>query len=77
LEEVAINLHDKSKGRIIVVERDGLVECSLILKNAVEGKIDEIHIPQNCLDVLSQQIYGMSIEGKWDIEHAYKVITSS
>ncbi len=70
-------LHDKSKGRIIVVERDDLVECSFILKNAVEGKIDEIHIPTNCLDVLSQQIYGMSIEGKWDIEHAYQVITSS
>ncbi len=70
-------LHDKSKGRIIVVERDDLVECSLILKNAVEGKIDEIHIPQNCLDVLSQQIYGMAIEGKWDIENAYNVIKGS
>jgi ATP-dependent helicase Lhr and Lhr-like helicase len=70
-------LHDKSKGRIIVVERDDLVECSLILKNAVEGKIDEIHIPNNCLDVLSQQIYGMSIEGKWDIEEGYNVIKSS
>ena len=70
-------LHDKSKGRIIVVERDDLVECSLILKNAVEGKIDEIHIPKNCLDVLSQQIYGMAIEGKWDIENAYNVIKGS
>ena len=70
-------LHDKSKGRIIVVERDDLVECSLILKNAVEGKIDEIHIPKNCLDVPSQQIYGMAIEGKWDIENAYKVIRGS
>ena len=70
-------LHDKSKGRIIVVERDDLVECSLILKNAVEGKIDEIHIPQNCLDVLSQQIYGMAIEDKWDIEEGYKVIRGS
>ena len=55
-------LHDKSKGRIIVVDRDDLVECSLILKNALEGKIDRINIPQNCLDVLSQHIYGMAIE---------------
>jgi len=29
-------LHDKSKGRIIVVDRDDLVECSLILKNALK-----------------------------------------
>ena len=55
-------LHEKSKGRIIVVDRDDLVECSLILKNAVEGKIDEIRIPENCLDVLSQHIYGLAIE---------------
>lgn len=70
-------LHDKSKGRIIVVDRDDLVECSLILKNAVEGKIDQIHIPENCLDVLSQQIYGMAIESKWDIETAYQLIKRS
>ena len=70
-------LHDKAKGRILVVERDDLVECSLILKNAVEGKIDEIHIPENCLDVLSQQIYGMAIEHKWDIDDAYRLIKGS
>lgn len=70
-------LHEKSKGRIIVVDRDDLVECSLILKNAIEGKIDEINIPENCLDVLSQQIYGMAIESKWDIDQAYDLIKKS
>ena len=70
-------LHDKSKGRIVVVDRDDLVECSLILKNAVEGKIDSINIPANCLDVLSQHIYGMAIENKWDIDYAYEVIKKS
>ncbi|WP_048188256.1 ATP-dependent helicase [Methanobacterium paludis] len=70
-------LHDKAKGRILVVERDDLVECSLILKNALEGNIDEIHIPENCLDVLSQQIYGMAIEHKWDINDAYRLIKGS
>jgi ATP-dependent Lhr-like helicase len=70
-------LHDKSKGRIMVVDRDDLVECSLILKNALEGKIDSINIPTNCLDVLSQHIYGMAIENKWDIDYAYDVIKKS
>ncbi len=70
-------LHEKSKGRILVVDRDDLVECSLILKNAIEGKIDEISIPENCLDVLSQQIYGMAIENKWDIDTAYMMIKRS
>lgn len=67
-------LHEKSKGRMIVVNRDDLVECSLILKNAKEGKIDRINIPNNCLDVLSQHIYGISIEGKQNIKHIYHVI---
>ncbi len=70
-------LHEKSKGRIIVVDRDDLLECSLILKNAVEGNIDKINIPENCLDVLSQHIYGMAIESPWDINDAYSLIRRS
>jgi ATP-dependent Lhr-like helicase len=54
-------LHATTKGRIIVLDRDDLVECSVLLKSAVERKIDRIHIPQNCLDVLSQQVHGFSI----------------
>jgi ATP-dependent Lhr-like helicase len=70
-------LHEKSKGRIIVTDRDDLVECSVLLKNAKEGKIDRINIPRNCLDVLAQHIYGMSIENPWDIDYAYDVIRKS
>ena len=60
------NLHDISKGRFIVVDK----EC-------VEKRIDRIHIPKNCLDVLSQQIYGMAIQKIWDIDEMYKVIRKS
>ena len=70
-------LHEKSRGRIIVTDRDDLVECSVLLKNAKEGKIDRISIPTNCLDVLAQHIYGMSIENPWDIDYAYDVIKKS
>lgn len=70
-------LHDKSKGKIIVTDRDDLVECSILLKNAKEGRIDKIKIPKNALDVLAQHIYGMSIENHWDIDYAYDVIKKS
>lgn len=70
-------LHEKSRGKIIVTNRDDLVECSVLLKNAKEGKIDRINIPQNCLDVLAQHIYGMSIENPWDIDYAYDIIKKS
>ncbi len=70
-------LHDKSKARFIVLDRDDLVECSVLLKEAIDGKIDRIHIPKNCLDVLSQQIYGMAIQQKWNIDKMLSVIRSA
>ncbi|HLD72810.1 MAG TPA: ATP-dependent helicase [Candidatus Nanoarchaeia archaeon] len=54
-------LHSTVKARVIVMDNDDLVECSLILKAAKEKKIDCIHIPTRALDVLAQQIYGIAI----------------
>ncbi|MBW3023190.1 DEAD/DEAH box helicase, partial [Candidatus Woesearchaeota archaeon] len=70
-------LHSTTKGRIVVLDRDDLVECSVLLKSAVEKKIDKIHIPTNCLDVLAQQISGMATEQMWNIEELYKLIRKS
>jgi len=67
-------LHETSKGRIIVLDRDDLVECSVLLKSAIEKKIDKIHIPTNCLDVLAQQIYGIAISDQISYEDLYKLV---
>jgi ATP-dependent Lhr-like helicase len=70
-------LHDITKGRIIVTDRDDLVECAVLLKSAIEKKIDKIHIPTNALDVLAQQIYGIAIQERIDIKDLLKMIRSS
>ena len=70
-------LHDTTKGRIIVLDRDDLVECSVILKSAIEKKMDKIHIPTNALDVLAQQIYGIAIQERLHINDLFKLIKSS
>ena len=70
-------LHDTVKARIIVLDRDDLVECAVLLKSAIEKKIDKIHIPKNCLDVLAQQIHGMSLEQKWRIREVFELIKQS
>jgi len=70
-------LHEKAKGRIIVLDRDDLVECSVLLKNAVEGKIDEIHIPENCLDVLAQELYAVAICNVENIDNVYAMVRRS
>lgn len=70
-------LHSITKGRFIVMDRDDLVECSVLLKHAIEKKIDKVHIPTNCLDVLSQQVLGMALERTWKDRELYEVIKKS
>ncbi len=70
-------LHDIAKGRIVVMDRDDLVECSVLLKDGLEGRIDRIHIPDNALDVLAQQIYGIAIEGVQNIDNVYYLVKRS
>ena len=70
-------LHDIIKARFIVLDRDDLVECSVLLKNALEKKVDKIHIPKNCLDVLAQQIYGIAITEMINIDSLFRLIQKS
>ena len=70
-------LHDVTKGRIIVLDRDDLVECAVLLKEAVERKIDRIHIPRNALDVLAQHIYGIAIADRISINDLFRLVTRS
>ena len=71
------SLHETVKGKIIVLDRDDLIECSVLLKNALEKKIDRIHIPENALDVLAQVIHGMACIRIWDLDELYSTITKS
>lgn len=71
-------LHSVTKGRIIVLDRDDLVECSILLKNSIENKIDDIHIPTNCLDVLSQHIIAAPlIFGEITTKELFEMIRNS
>ena len=70
-------LHDTVKGRIIVLDRDDLVECSVLLKNAKENHIDRVKIPCNCLDVLAQQIYGIAIADKIAEKDLFNLVRGS
>ena len=65
---------DVSKGIIIAMDRDDLVECSVMLKCALERRLDEIQIPRNCLDVLAQHIVGMALNRKWRVDEAYRLV---
>jgi len=70
-------LHDQAKGRILVMDRDDLVECAVLLKAALEKKIDRIDIPENCLDVLAQQILGIALEEPIHVDDLYHLLRQS
>lgn len=67
-------LHEVSKGMILVLDRDDLVECTVLAHNARSRRLDRIKIPQNPLDVLVQHVLGMALERVWDINDAYRVV---
>jgi len=70
-------LHSTVKARIIVMDQDDLVECSLLLKSAIEKKIDRVHIPHNALDVLAQQIFGVAIDDVINVYELYQLVKQS
>ncbi|MDO8508354.1 MAG: ATP-dependent helicase [Nanoarchaeota archaeon] len=70
-------LHENPRGRFIVLDRDDMVECGILMKEMIEKKIDSAEIPKNALDVLAQQIFGMAITKVWDVDEMLRVIRRS
>lgn len=68
------NVRDVSKGYLVAVDRDDLVEISVLTHLARLRKLDNVHIPMNPLDILAQTLVGMSLERKWRVEDAYRVV---
>ncbi len=63
-----------AKGELIALDRDDLVECTVMLDAALKRHLDTFSIPKNALDVLAQQIVGMSLTSKWGIDKAFEVV---
>ncbi len=65
------------KGRVIALDRDELIECTVMLKKAQDGFIDGVHIPENCLDVLTQHLFGIALIAPIQLEKAKQIIKRS
>ncbi len=70
-------LHEVSVGRIVVVDQDDLVECTVLAEEARRRRLDRIRIPKKCLDVLCQHVVGMAIEKKWTVDEALALIRNA
>ncbi len=61
-------------GEIIALDRDDLVECTVMLDAALKKHLDSFSTPKNALDVLAQHIIGMSLNAKWDVDKAFDLV---
>lgn len=63
-----------SKGILIALDRDDLLECTLLASEARAGRLDPVRIPQRSLDVLCQHLVGMSLEKRWAVDEALAAV---
>ena len=60
------SLHGVSKGVLVALTRDELVECTALLRAVHEGELDAVRMPEAPLDVLAQQIVAACAVDAWD-----------
>jgi len=70
-------LDAESKGVIIPKTRGDLLESSFISYQAKCYEIENIKVPQNCLDILAQQVVSISCEGEQHKAEIYGMIRKS
>ncbi len=66
-----------SKGRLIATHREDLVESLVVARAMHDHDVEETIIPENCLDVLAQQITAMASVEPWPLDRLFSVVRRS
>ncbi|MGG4035102.1 DEAD/DEAH box helicase [Paenibacillus cisolokensis] len=66
-----------SRGVIIARQRGQLPEAAVLARLIRERDIEEIRVPRNAVDVLSQQVVAMAAVESWEIGRLHRLITRS
>ncbi len=66
-----------ASGALVPLSLPDLVECVALREAAKEGRLDALRIPGVPLDVLAQVLLGMSIEGEWSTDEAFRLVTGA
>lgn len=65
---------DTSRGIIVALDRDDLVEVAVMLKCAIEKRLDRVQVVRRSLDILAQHVVGMALHRKWRFDEALELI---
>jgi ATP-dependent Lhr-like helicase len=60
-----------SKGRLFPLSRDELVECTALLDAVRRGELDRLEIPENQIDVITQQIAAEAGGREWNLDELH------
>ena len=58
-------LDQRSKGRVLVLYREDLVESAVVARGMYEGNLEPVRMPQNALDVVAQHIVSAVAMEPW------------
>src|SRR5262249_3951429 len=61
----------KSKGRLIPKMPADLLEQAVLAHEMAAGRVEEIRVPTNCLDVLAQQVVAMVAMDAWSVPELF------
>ncbi len=64
----------KSKGRLIQKMPSDLLEQAVLAREMVAGRVEEIRVPINCLDVLAQQLVACAAMDDWSVPELYVLV---
>jgi ATP-dependent Lhr-like helicase len=69
---------EKSRGLILPKYRGGdLVECAVVAQRMTEGELEPIHVPENALDVLAQQVVALCCSKAWSVDEILEIARRS
>ena len=65
------------RARFLPTSPHDLLEIVSLQNGILQGSMDLLRFPENCLDVLAQFAIGLSIIREWDIDEGYELVTSA
>jgi ATP-dependent Lhr-like helicase len=63
-----------SKGRLIAKTPGDLLETAALCRAMLQGEIEPLRVPQNCLDVLAQQVIACVAMEPWDVPELFELV---
>ncbi len=63
-----------SIGRIIPKHRRDVLECAAVTREMLNGRIESVRVPRNCLDVLAQQVTAMVAVEPWATADILRIV---